>query len=197
MAVVCDGIGSLPDAEKASGFVTEQLINWFYHAGPKIFSGWCKRWTIPNTVGREIYRIRRCFEGVLGKLGCTLSLLLVVDRKYYLWHVGDSRIYRGRGGKFYQLTRDDSYRGMLTGCIGNFPWKGVVMRKGFLRRKDTFVLCTDGFYKKLSQSEQKAVFSGETIDGEPQAQKMLTEAARRVRNRGETDDISAVFVKII
>ena len=48
MAVVCDGIGSLPDAEKASGFVTEQLVYWFYHTGPRVFTGYFAQWRIPN-----------------------------------------------------------------------------------------------------------------------------------------------------
>lgn len=39
MAVVCDGIGSLPHSEQTSGYVTEQLVSWFYRAGPKLLGG--------------------------------------------------------------------------------------------------------------------------------------------------------------
>lgn len=196
MAVVCDGIGSIPDAEQASGFVTEQLVNWFYHEGTKVFARRHTFRAVQNAVKREIYRIRRQFDRVSGKQGCTLSMLLLVDGRYFIWHVGDSRIYRGRKRNAKALTTDDVYRGMLTKCIGTFPWKGVVAHKGHLWKKDTFLVCSDGFYKKLSDKELETVLLGAQICGERQAQKMLVEAATRIRAKGESDDISAIYIKI-
>ena len=36
MAVLCDGIGGLKNGEFASGYVTEELVKWFYGAVPQI-----------------------------------------------------------------------------------------------------------------------------------------------------------------
>lgn len=196
MAVVCDGIGSLQDAEKASGFVTEQLVNWFYHAGPRVFGRKSSR-AILNAVKREIYRIHQEFRKNSNEaLGCTLSLLLVLNRRYFVWNAGDSRIYGGRRGKVKLLTKDDVWKGMLTKCIGNFPWRGVTASKGWVRKNDTFLVCSDGFYRRLLQRELQAVLRGEQICTERQAQNLLREAASRIRSKDEKDDISAIYVKI-
>ena len=196
MAVVCDGIGSIPNAEKASGYVTEQLVNWFYHRGPKIFYKRRSSKTMQNAMKREIYHIREDFQKLTERQGCTLSLLLVVDRRYFLCNVGDSRIYLGRRKKVKLLSVDDVYHGMLTNCIGNFSRKDVLFRKGKLRKDDTFLVCSDGFYKRLSCGELDAMLTGERICRERQAWKMLQEAGRRIRAKGETDDVSAVYVKM-
>lgn len=195
MAAVCDGIGSIPDSEIASGFVTEQLVNWFYRDGPRLFAGPCGFRKVENTVKRELYRIRQQFEKYEGKQGCTLSMLLIIDRKYFLWHAGDSRIYRGRGKKVKQMTADDVYQGMLTNCIGTFPWKGVITQRGYLKKKDTFLVCSDGFYKRITKEEMDAVLLGEDACGERKAKRVLKEAAARARMRGEKDDLSALYVR--
>ena len=123
-------------------------------------------------------------------------MLLIADRRYFLCNVGDSRIYLGRGKKVKQLTTDDVCQGMLTKCIGNFPWKEVTIYKGYLRKRDTFLVCSDGFYKRLTDKEQDAVILGTQVCTERQAQKMLYEAGRRIRAKGERDDISAIYIKI-
>lgn len=197
MAVVCDGIGSLKDAEKASGYVTEQLVNWFYHAGPKVFGRKRGSRAIQNAVKREIYRVHQEFRKNSDEpLGCTLSLLLVINRRYFLWNAGDSRTYLGRRGTVKLLTKDDVWKGMLTKCIGNFPWRGVTVSKGWVRKKDTFLVCSDGFYRRLLQRELQAVLSGKQINTEKQAQNLLREAVSRLRSKDEKDDISAIYVKI-
>lgn len=196
MAVVCDGIGSLPDSEKVSGFITEQLVNWFFSKGAKVLGRRINRGGIKNIVNRELYRIR----GELCRIcktqcGSTLSMLLICEHHFWIWNVGDSRVYRGRRKKVEALTKDDVWQGMLTKCIGSFTWQGLSVRKGHVRKNDIFLLCTDGFYRKLSKREMQMIFCRK-LSGERQADKLLKEVSLRLRSKGEKDDISAIYVGI-
>ena len=35
-AIVCDGIGSLPYSEEASGYAVRRMTDWFYHEGKEL-----------------------------------------------------------------------------------------------------------------------------------------------------------------
>lgn len=196
MAVVCDGIGSLPESEKVSGFVTEQLVNWFFNKGPQVLARKLYVGTIKNIVNRELYRIRgELCQICKTQCGTTLSMLLMCEHDCWIWNVGDSRVYRGRGRRITVLTRDDVWKGMLTKCIGSFKWQGLYVKKGHMRRNDTFLVCTDGFYRMLSKDEMQMILSRE-ISGEKQADKLLREVILRLRSKGEKDDMSAIYVGV-
>lgn len=194
MAVVCDGIGSFTDSEKASGYVTEQMVNWFFNTGPKILGRLIKRREIKNVINREIYRMRQtiCTE-CLEQCGCTFSMLLICEHNYWIWNIGDSRIYKRHRKKITALTKDDVYNGMLTKCIGTFPGKEASCDKGRVQKGDTFLVCSDGFYRRFSDDEIKMFFYQRTSD-EKQAEKLLNEASLRLRAKGENDDMSAIYI---
>jgi len=202
LAVVCDGIGSFKDSEKASGYVTEQMIGWFYRAGPKLFGTYKTAKTILNMGKKELYKIHGQLKKYSMKndglnLGCTLSMLLVIGRIYYIWNVGDSRIYLGRRKNIHALTKDDLLRGMLTRCIGSFSWKNTFSCHGKIRRKDTFLVCSDGFYRRISEQNLRELLAVKRIRSECQAKRCLQEIEKRNRARGEKDDSTAVFIQFM
>lgn len=196
MAVVCDGIGSLPCSEQASGYVTEQLIRWFYQAGPKLFGGRKSSRQILNAGTRELYRLHRqmkeCREGI--RMGTTLSMLVVAEKRFFVWNAGDSRIYQSNRGKAELLTKDDSMEGRLTRCIGSFSWKGVFTGRGRVRRDTVFLVCSDGFYRKMPKEVLEADVPKRAEAAEQRAKALLREAAMRNVSHGEKDDMSAIYV---
>lgn len=197
MAVVCDGIGSLPHSEQASGYVTEQLINWFYRAGPKLFGGGRSTRKILNAGKREIYRIHRQMQQYSSGqgMGTTLSMLVVAGEYYFVWNAGDSRIYCTERRTPRLLTVDDSREGRLTRCIGSFSWRGLFTRKGKVHGSAVFLVCSDGFYRRMSKEMLETVLENKKGITLREAA-MLREIAGRNEARGETDDASAVYVRV-
>lgn len=196
MVLVCDGIGSLAESEKASGFVTEQMIRWFYQEGPRLLGRKRRKRSLENAVRRQLQRIREQMADAFQdrKAGTTFSMLLLVQNRYFIWNAGDSRVYRKRAGDIRQLTEDDTSAGMLTNCIGTFPFQKVRFYGGRLVRKMSFLVCSDGLYRKLAKRDLQALLSADTAPPE-KIKTMLKEASDRNRFRGENDDISGVFVK--
>ena len=109
-----------------------------------------------------------------GKMGTTISILIIKNDKAYIGHVGDSRIYRLRDNKLEQLTEDHTIiqkllnegkilrkdinthpdKNILYSCIGyTDKVKEVFTRKIEVKKNDIFLLLTDGVYNILSDSE--------------------------------------------
>lgn len=199
LVLVSDGIGSLEESEKASGFVTEQIIDWFYRLGPRLFYRRRRRRRIVNAVKRELNRIRkRMYEGWgEKKTGATLSMLLLTGRDFYIWNIGDSRIYQKSKKAVRQLTKDDSQNGMLTKCIGTFPDQQFFVYCGKTREGEAFLVCSDGFYRRLTPADLDAVLQAGSGPECIKPKAVLKEAAKQNRVRGERDDISAVLVRCV
>ncbi|MBK8098516.1 MAG: serine/threonine-protein phosphatase [Planctomycetes bacterium] len=83
-------------------------------------------------------------------MGTTLTAVLLTGEAAHLGHVGDTRVYRLRGGELVQLTQDHALRepdNLLTRCIGGgqaneTPDIGSVQ----LQRGDRLLLVSDGVW---------------------------------------------------
>ena len=121
-------------------------------------------------------------------------------------HVGDSRIYRLRGGALAQLTIDHSLVAQLEASgmkpAADWQWRHVVTRalgtatgepevqRAQLERGDVYLLCSDGLSEVLSPDEIAALLA------EPAelACRALVDAAYLA---GSRDNISAVVVRVL
>lgn len=86
----------------------------------------------------------------LADMGTTLTAVLLLGDEVHLGHIGDTRVYRLRGGELVQLTQDHALRepdNVLTRCIGGgqvdaTPDIGAVP----LQRGDRLLLVSDGVW---------------------------------------------------
>lgn len=196
LVLVCDGIGSLAKSEEASGFVTEQMLGWFYRAGPRVFGGVASSRKILCAGKRALHRVNRQLqEACSSPVGCTCSMILFVNRRFFVWNLGDSRIYQGRHKHCRQLTEDDVREGRLTRCLGSFSWQGTSTCKGKVKQKDCFLVCSDGFYGRLTKENLQELVGLHKNASERQLYRLLGEASARCLRRGETDDRTAVLVQ--
>ena len=146
----------------------------------------------------------------LEDMGTTLSCLVLTERHSIVAHVGDSRIYRLRGGHLTRLTTDHTFvqdmvfegevapeeagshplRHLLTRAVGTMePLERVDARIDLHHPQDRYLLCTDGLYNALSDERLAFLLSA---DGRAlQAAVELVEAALR---NGARDNITAVVI---
>jgi serine/threonine protein phosphatase PrpC len=94
----------------------------------------------------------------------TVVVLLVRGMQCAILWVGDSRVYRWRGGRLEQLTRDhsasnsDGHDGRnlsnaVTKAIGVRPALGLDMVRDTVFAGDRFLLCSDGLTRTLSEAQ--------------------------------------------
>ncbi len=196
LLIVCDGIGGLPEGETASGFVVQQMTEWFYQDGIGLMDGpfWTKRAAGGATDALEWIqeKMERCerAEGIC--CGATCTLALVRGGRFVLLHIGDSRAYL-LGRKERRLTQVHRRDGALARCVGAFVFHYPDVLEGRLRRREMLLLCTDGFCDRLKTGLLKdALFP---LKKEPAAiQRRLREIGGFARKQGEQDNQTAVLL---
>ena len=192
MAAICDGMGGMDMGEVASGYLTEELVTWFYDGLLDAIGKKKALWIISRCARRKLYQIQRRLECYANKrsleIGTTMSMLILWEKRYLIWHLGDSRIYRlkrGREAKVQLLTKDHAdNEGRLFKCIGNFGY--------FV---PDFLICSVGFRKRIEMDEMGEALSPSRIR-ENRIRKHLREIGDAAMRRGERDDISAVYIKV-
>ena len=120
-------------------------------------------------------------------MGTTLCLLMVVGRRGFLGHVGDSRIYMLRAGKVEQLTEDHSlvnemirrgrlkpgdvfdspYKNALTRAVGVYETVEVDTFDFDILPGDNFLLCSDGLSCYLDDEVTRRYLSLESVKDIP------------------------------
>lgn len=194
LAAVCDGIGGLSEGETASGYVAEMLIVWFYKElipmaerhvrGRKLYKSAIKMLYEADEKLKEYGRKKKI------RLGTTVTVLIGIGRHIYLLHIGDSRVYRVKR-KITILTKTDGNGQFLYHCIGAGKWNKPQWKHEKVIRRTGFLLCTDGFYKKLSL-EEMAVAASPLCRDERLLEKRLREAGTHIKQRRMQDNASAV-----
>lgn len=198
LAAVSDGIGGLEEGETASGCIVEKLMENYYDHMISLIARGKGRNALKRNFLRCFCEINQALKVYGGereiKLGATVSLLFVWKRNYGIFHLGDSRIYQCKRGEIRALTRDHSIGGRgITKCLGSFPFQYPDIQFGRIGRRTGFLLCTDGFYRMLEPAQLGILLPGE-VDREEQVERRLRELAAAALRRGETDNMSAVYL---
>lgn len=200
LAAVCDGMGGLSRGEEASGYAAEQLRDWFYTELFAMIRKNKRYWVIRRALDRLVFHM----QGQLARyaaqeeisLGTTMTALVVWDRTWLLWHLGDSRAYRLRGRRMEQLTEDHAQdAGKLTKCLGSFGSFAPQHRMGVFKPGDGMLLCTDGFRRRAAAEELREVMNPVELAEEEQIGRRLKEIGETCMKRGERDNLSAVYIK--
>lgn len=205
-AVVCDGIGSFKNSEKASQIMTDALktcITWlFRHFKRKTPDEELVVDEVENAVyeaGREIYLHNMNKEDLIG---CTMSMILTIGDVYYLFHVGDSRIYRLRA-ELTQLTEDEvitfgseaGEKHKLANYVGKTEEVDVLRRSGQIESGDIFLVGSDGVFHNICQEDlEKRLVKAKHTN---QLKGLCKRWIYLIRKRGEKDNASCVIMKAV
>ncbi len=143
-------------------------------------------------------------------MGTTLTVLYLRGNKAFIAHVGDSRVYMLKEGKFLKLTKDHSLveKLLMNGSISpeeakNHPKKNILYESVgvlgevhpqlvgpiHLEGDETFLLCSDGLTFHLSDEEIK-----EIVQENPPAE-AVKKLIRIANERGGKDNITVITVK--
>ena len=129
------------------------------------------------------------------KMGTTLEVLVLKDDRFYLAHVGNSRIYMMRKGIVYRLTQDHvvdetTGPGPQLSLLGSAEKVTVDVFSDEVHKGDSFVLCSDGLTKSVTEEEIRyALVNFDT------PQKSAEKLARLADRRDGSDDISVTVIQ--
>ena len=219
-AVICDGMGGLKKGELASAEVITACSAWFKTSFPKLISngnlnvaGLRSDWV--EILEKKDNALTHYGSQNGFNLGTTITCILIYNGTYYICNVGDSRVYM-LTDNCYQLTHDhtvvqekidsgmmteeqalyDPQRSVLTQCIGSSAFVNPDFFSGAVQSDTTFMLCCDGFRHVVSPQEFYTYLNPGVLTSEKQINANLTMLTELVKQRGETDNITAIAIKV-
>lgn len=122
------------------------------------------------------------------------------QRAYYV-HVGDSRLYRIRGGVMRQLTRDHTigeatgatgpFAARLTRAVGIAPLVEVDFGADDPQIGDTYLVCSDGLTKMIDDDGVLDI-----VNAVPDIEKASRALVAAANERGGRDNVTVVLVRV-
>ena len=153
-----------------------------------------------------------------GKMGTTLTVLLVIDSSGFMVHTGDSRLYMIRNGETTQLSTDHTlindykkqfgdysgvfdakFSGILTKAVGVQEYVEPEKLTFAILPEDKYLLCSDGLYNGLEcdTPDFGSIFD-EPFEDPQKEKERLKEAMRNltdiVYKNGAPDNVSMILV---
>jgi serine/threonine protein phosphatase PrpC len=166
--------------------------------------------TYALTLANRNIRHEQSIRPELAGMATTMTALLLRKGRLFLAHIGDSRAYLLRSGKFLQLTSDHSfvaeqvrsgaltseqartspYRNVITRALGISEEVKVDYTSKALQQDDQLLLCTDGLTGVVEDAEITKLLS--FAAPRDAVQKLLAAA----NDGGGIDNITAVVVRV-
>jgi protein phosphatase len=133
--------------------------------------------------------------GEKGSMLTSLSALLLSGKRFYLAHVGDTRVYLYRSGQMQQLTVDHVWRGggrrLLRRAVGLDAQVLVDFVDEEIATGDVFLLMTDGVWETLSEPEMTEYLASRE-DPQRIAEQLVEQAILHASHMDPSDATAAV-----
>jgi protein phosphatase len=205
--VVCDGMGGHEAGQHASELSVKSFIK-VYRDHPAEQAEAAGR-AATESANRFVLDVARAIPSRRG-MGTTLTGLLLVQDQGIFVHVGDSRLYRLRGGELEQLTTDHTWveetvklglmtreeaevhphRNVITRSIGTADTVQVDSDSWQLEEGDVYFICSDGINGHVSDEVMAERLAGTSPS---QAAWDLVNLAL---DGGGSDNATAIVVRI-
>ena len=194
IVAIADGVGGNAGGREAAEMTVRSVLSDYYatpdtwetHAALDKVLAAANRWVLSQSNAHR----------QLAGMATTLSLLVLRGQRYYLAHVGDTRIYRLRQGKLEQLTTDHVWdrpdmRHVLKRAVGLDMHLAVDYADGSLLQGDIYALLSDGVWEKLGQKQIH-----EALQMYDSPQMIADHLTKTALAQGGQDNASALVVRI-
>ncbi len=223
LVVLADGMGGYNAGEVASGMATtvvttevQQLLAKIqpHELDPETKSPLGPRMIREQVIkaNTSIYQAAQSQPQYAG-MGTTLVVCLFYDNKILVAHLGDSRLYRMRDGKFSQVTRDHSllqeqidsgiitaeqakhaaHKNLVTKALGIDPSVEPEVREYEAKTGDVYLLCSDGLCDMVDDEDIGMTLSALGANLKLAAQQLVQMA----NDNGGKDNVSVILVRVL
>jgi len=206
---VSDGVGGSAAGEVARAEAVNVLLQEYYFGRHTEKVPDRLKYAFQHTA-LHVYDLSVCHASARN-MKCTLTTLLVRKDRFFITHVGDSKILLIRDGRIMQLTNDHNLvgkllrlglitaedarmhpnRNILLKALGEGPLLVPDFCSGVVKSGDLFCLITDGILEHSTKEELKA-FLMEAGPSRDRLDQLIAELNRR----GGYDNMTILTVKV-
>jgi len=206
LVCVADGMGGHNAGEVASKIAVNSINNYNFDLDSNLTEEIKK--IIIKSNQKILDKGANCpeYEG----MGTTLSLGLIYQKKLFIGHVGDSRIYLYRNHTLQKLTSDHTLVNELVkkekidvNDVSNHPQKHVLTqalgiddnlkvetKKCSLAKRDLLILCTDGLTDMINEDNIENTINNSEFDAEVITRKLGEKALKN----GGRDNLTIIVL---
>jgi len=223
LVVLADGMGGYNAGEVASGMATTVIITEMQQilatARPYDIDQRTSQEIAPRLVREQVLKANTSIyqaaqsQPQYAGMGTTLVVCLFYDNKMTVGHLGDSRLYMLREGKFSQVTRDHSllqeqidsgiitaeqakhaqHKNLVTKALGIDPTVEPEVRDYSTKPGDVYLLCSDGLCDMVDDDDM-----GMTLQALGGNLKLAAQQLVQMANdNGGKDNVSVILVRVL
>jgi len=198
VAALADGVSTAEAGKEAAELCISTVLTDYYTT-PETWSVKHAVQKILTPLNRRLYNLGHEIHDEARGYITTLSILVIKSHLGYLFHIGDSRIYRlsAEDHQFTQLTRDhtagiSAEQNYLIRAMGMDTSLNVDASVVTLKQGDVFLLSSDGVHDFLSADELCRLIELHSDDYDVACREIVTAA----RDAGSNDNLSCVLLRI-
>ena len=155
VAAIADGMSGSDNGKEASHCCVSSFLGDYYST-PDSWSVKKSGQKILSATNSWLYSQGQQRYGSAKGMVSTLSILVFKSTTAYIFHIGDSRIYRIRGGNLELMTRDhrvfiSNDRNYLNRAMGVEPRLEVDYKAFPVEKGDLFIMTTDGLHDFIDE----------------------------------------------
>ena len=219
LAVLADGMGGYNAGEVASGIAveyirTEMKKQLATHKPEEIDQQIAEKLIVDHATraNSAIFQSAQSQPQYSG-MGTTLVVALWHDNQISVGHVGDSRLYRLRGGKLEQVTRDHSLlqeqidsgmitkeqarysqnKNLVTRAVGIDPDVETEVHTYPVQVGDIYLMCSDGLNDMVTDEDIEVTLASLAANLPLAAQQLVQLAC----DNGGRDNVSVILVRVM
>jgi serine/threonine protein phosphatase PrpC len=222
LVVLADGMGGHRGGEIASTMTVDAIISNLQQKLPTISAGEIDEASgfsresicLQNAVveaNQSVFLASESNPDHKG-MGTTIVVLQFYNNTFSLAHIGDSRCYRLRSGKFEQITKDHSLlqelidrgfytpeearksmnKNLVTRALGIDPVVMPDIQEDIVLKNDIYLLCSDGLTDLVEDEDIYLTINQFSANLEEAAKQLITKA----NQNGGKDNISVMLCRI-
>lgn len=218
LAVLADGMGGYNAGEVASG-IAVAMISAELKKALVAMNGKIDAVTAERLLNEQAVRANSAIfqaaqnQSQYAGMGTTLVIALWHDDKLVVGHVGDSRLYRFRGGRLEQVTRDHSLlqeqidsglitkeqarhsqnKNLVTRAVGIDPDVDVEVHSYPVQSGDIYLLCSDGLNDMVTDEDMELTLASLQANLPLAAEQLVQQA----NDNGGRDNVSVILVRVL
>jgi serine/threonine protein phosphatase PrpC len=217
LAVLADGMGGYNAGEVASGIAVAMIsaeLKKALSAGNDLDAAAAERLVGEHAVraNNAIFQAAQSQAQYAG-MGTTLVVALWHDNSLVVGHIGDSRLYRFRGNKLEQVTRDHSLlqeqidsglitkaqarhsqnKNLVTRAVGIDPEVEAEVHSYPVEAGDIYLLCSDGLNDMVTDEDMELTLSSLQANLPLAAAQLVQQA----NDNGGRDNVSVILVRVL
>ena len=223
LVVLADGMGGYNAGEVASGMatavITTEMARALESVRPQEFDPQSRGPNAERLIREQILKANTSIyqaaqsQPQYAGMGTTLVTCLFYDNRISIAHVGDSRLYRFRRGRFEQLTMDHSLlqelvdrgfysqeeaarstnRNYVTRALGVEPTVQVEVQEAEVQPGDVYLLCSDGLPDMVEDEDIHLTISTFNANLQMAGQQLI----QLSNDHGGKDNVSVILAQVV